>query len=176
MPDVDDDNDDFDDEDDPLIEQFHRQVAEYESREPGSLFHLLPKSGVSLPASDELDDDQLSVKLWEVIHALAVYRVFLHNTDHLSDRELYAFLWEDQLREPMVLMPENSAYSCHIDVLGSGSEEDMNLWLKYYADEMERHQWLEQWPDDPLPEPEKPLYDRDHRLPHSEIRDGDEIM
>lgn len=167
---------DDDDEDDSVVEQFHRYVAEYEAREPGSLFDLLPSSGVSLPAPDELDDGQLSAKLWEVIHALAVYRVFLHNTDHLSDRELYTYLWEDQLREPMVLMPENPAYSCHIDILGSGSEEDMTLWLKYYANEVERQRWLEEWPKDPLPEPEKPLYDRDRRLPHSEMRDGDEVM
>ena len=177
MPDIEDDDADVDlDKDDPLLEQFHRHIAEYEAREPGSLFELLPGSGVSLPAPDELDDAQLSAKLWDVIHALAVYRVFLHHTDHLSDRELYTYLWEDQLREPMVLMPENSNYSCHIDVIGSGSEEHMNLWLKYYADEVERQRWLEEWPEDPLPEPEKPLYDRDRRLPHSEMRDGDEVM
>lgn len=134
------------------------------------------RSLASLFPPDELDDTQLSAKLWDVIHALAVHRVFLHNTDHLSDRELYAYLWEDELREPMVLMPENSAYSCHIDILGSGSEEHMTLWLKYYANEVERQRWLEEWPQDPLPEPAKPLYDRDRRLPTSEVRDSDEIM
>ena len=175
MTDID-DEDDFLDDEDPLLEEFHKHVAEYESREAGLLFDLLPKSGVSLPAPDELDNTQLSDKLWDVIHALAVYRVFLHNTDHLSDRELYTYLWEDQLREPMVLMPENSAYSCHIDTLGSGSEEHMTLWLKYYANEVERQRWLEDWPQDPLPEPAKPLYDRDRRLPASEVRDSDEIM
>lgn len=178
MADVDDEVD-FLDEDDPILEEFHKHVAEYESREAGSLFDLLPKSGVSLPAPDEMEEAQLFAKLWDVIHALAVYRVFLHNTDHLSDRELYTYLWEDQLREPMVLLPENSSYSCHIDVIGSGSEEHTNLWLKYYADKVERQRWLEEWPEwpqDPLPEPEKPLYDRDRRLPRSEVRDGDEIM
>jgi hypothetical protein len=168
--------DEFDDEEDPPLEQFHRSVAEYESRELGSLFDLLPKSGVSLPEPDELDDGQLTAKLWKVIYALAVYRVFLHQTDHLSDRELYTFLWKDQLQVPMVLMPENSDFSCHIDVLGSGSEEDTDLWLKYYADEVERQRWLEEWPQDPLPEPTKPLYSRAGRLPHSDTRDGNEIM
>lgn len=170
------DDDDVDDEDDPLLKQFHKYVSEFESREDSLLFDLMPKAGVSLPAPGELDEAQLSTKLWEVIHSLAVYRVFLHNTDHLSDRDLYTYLWEDQLREPMTLMPENSDFSCHIDVLGSGREEDMKLRLKYYADDLERQQWLEDWPQDPLPESEKPPYDRDRRLPRSEMRDGDEIM
>lgn len=62
------------------------------------------------------------------------------------------------------------------------SDRTCGLWKaeaergKYYADEVERHRWLEEWPEDPLPEPEKPLYDRDRRLPHSEMRDGDEVM
>jgi hypothetical protein len=159
-----------DPEDDDLHDQFLKYVAAYEEREPSALFDLLPQSGISLPTPDELIDEEIGRKLWEVIYGLAQFGTFLHNTDHLSDRELYSYLWSDALREPAVLMPENPAYSCHLDPIGSGSEEDMHLYLKYYASNRERRQWLKDWPTDPMPDREKPPYDRDRRLPRAEGR------
>jgi|SRR6185369_4822197 len=160
--------DDSDDQQDPL---WDTDLDAFDAAEPITLFVALPESGVALPSPDELDDAQLTEKLWQVINALSLFGTFLHSTDHLSDRELYALLWSDLLREPAVLLPENPSYSYHIDIIGSGSEEDNNLRLKYYADEMERQQWLEEWPEDGLPEHEDPPYDRDRRLPQSEFRD-----
>ena len=156
--------------DDDLHDQFLKYVAAYEERETSSLFDLLPQSGVSLPAPEELGDEEIGRKLWEVIHGLSLCGVFLHNTDHLSDRELYTYLWSDALREPAVLMPENPAYSCHLDPLGSGSQEDTHLYMKYYASQRERRQWLKDWPKDQLPDRAKPPYDRDRRLPRAEER------
>src|SRR4051812_40527371 len=78
-------------EDDPedLKEAFLDRMAAYESREPKPLLDALAESGVILPAPEELDDTQVSAKLWELIHGLALFGTFLHCTDHLSDRELY---------------------------------------------------------------------------------------
>lgn len=157
-------------EDDDLHDQFLKYVAAYEEREPSSLFDLLPPSGISLPPPEELMDEEIGRKLWEVIHGLAQFGTFLHNTDHLSDRELYTYLWSDALREPAVLMPENPSYACHIDLVGSGSEEDIHLYLKYYASNRDRRGWLKDWPTDPIPAREKPPYDRDRRLPRAEGR------
>jgi hypothetical protein len=160
--------DDSDDQHDPL---WDTDLDAFDAAEPITLFVALPESGVDLPAPETLNDAQITEKLWQVIHALTLFGTFLHNTNHLSDRELYALLWSDLLREPAVLLPENPSYSYHIDIIGSGSEEDNNLRLKYYADEMERQQWLEEWPEDGLPEREDLPYDRDRRLPQSEFRD-----
>lgn len=158
--------------DDPedLHDLFLKNVAAYEEREPSTLFDLLPQSGISLPSPGELDDEEIGRKLWDVIHGLAQFGTFLHNTDHLSDRDLYIYLWSDALREPAVLMPENPDYAYHIDLVGSGSEEHVHLYMKYYASEKERRQWLKDWPDDPMPDREKPPYDRDRRLPRAEGR------
>ena len=74
---------------------------------------------------------QLKDTLWEVIHALAGLGTYLHSTDHLSDRELYTHLWSESLREPTVIMPENPDFAYHIDLVGSGSDEDTFLYLKH---------------------------------------------
>ena len=137
-----------------------------------SLFDALREAGVSLPPPDELDDSQVTAKLWEVIHALALQRNFLHNTNHLSDRQLYAELWNDVLREPFVAeeLPEDASDGFYvIDLIGSGSEEHIFLHLKHYADEEYRRIWLEDWPEDPMPDHEDPPFDRDRVLPQPEL-------
>lgn len=158
------------DEEKDVEEVFQDYVDAYESVEARPLSDVLPESGVRLPRPEELDDAQLKEKLWELINALAVHGTFLHNTNHLSDRELYIELWTEILPEPTVLMPGNLSYGYHIDMIGSGSEEHTHLHMKYYASEKERREWLEEWPNDRLPEPEVPPYDRDRFLPQREFR------
>ncbi|HEV7504014.1 MAG TPA: hypothetical protein VGS07_03815 [Thermoanaerobaculia bacterium] len=161
---------------DDLEMDFLDYVAAFESEVPKDLSVVLPKSGVALPPPDELSDSELSAKLWEVINMLSLLGTFLHNTNHLSDRELYTDLWTEILREPMVLMPGNAAFACHIDMVGSGSEEHNNLYMKYYADEKTRRRWQKDWPDDVLPDPEKTPYDRDRLLPQAESRRDGPVM
>ncbi len=146
-------------------EAFWEQLVNYEEAPSTTYFHQLESSGVLLPPPDSLSDPELTAKLWEVIHKLALLRVFLEETDHLSDRELYTHLWTDTLREETKALPlaENSA--CHVQMLGSGSEEDTRLYLKYYADDAWRQRWHEDFPDDSIPEHEDPPYDRDRLLP-----------
>ncbi len=80
---------------------------------------------------------------------MASLGAYLLHTNHLSDRELYEYLYHDGLREEAVLFPENPSYAYMIDLTGSGSEEDNQIYLKYYADEEHRRQWAHDWPDDP---------------------------
>jgi hypothetical protein len=164
--------DDPDDPEDELLDS----LAAFDEAEPGGLFNALSEAGVFLPPPKELDDAQLTSKLWEVINALAALGVFLHSTNHLSDRELYVELWEEHLREPAIIMPGRKDYAYHIDLLGSGSEEDMYLIHKYYADEDERRKWLEEWPNDVMPEHEDPPFDRDRLLPQAEDRTDEPVM
>ena len=115
-----------------------------------------------------MTDDELHKKLWEVIRKLAELRVFLYHTDHLNDRELYTALWNSLLREETTIMPLDPDSACHLDIIGSGSEEDIKIGLKFYDDEEERAHWRKSFPEDHTPDHEEPPYDRDRHLPQRE--------
>lgn len=146
-------------------EAFWKHVVDYEEAPWTTHFHQLENAGVSLPQPDSLTDQELAIKLWEVIHKLALLGVFIEQTDHLSDRELYTHLWTDSLREETKALPPDANSAWHIQMLGSGSEEDNQLYLKYYADDAWRQDWHESFPNDPIPAHEDPPYDRDRLLP-----------
>jgi hypothetical protein len=148
-----------------LAEQFWQQVVDYERAPRTCYFHQLEEAGVDLPPPHQLDDRHLKAKLAELIDRLARMRVFVSQTDHLSDRALYTRLWQDSLREEVPVLPEDEDSSWHIDLLSGGSAEDNYLYLKYYADEEWRRQWADNFPDDEIPAHEDPPYDRDRHLP-----------
>lgn len=148
-----------------IEEDFLRSVLEYETAPWTTHYRQLEEAGIELPAPETLDDENLKAKLWEVIDALAGIRVFLKNTNHLGDRELYAELWSEVLREETKAMTFDQYSTWHIDLIGSGSEEDIHLWMRYYADEASRSSWMKDWPDYEMPEREEPPYDRDRYLP-----------
>jgi len=146
-------------------EAFWKYVADFEEAPWTTHLQQLEEEGVSLPPPDSLKDGELTAKLWEVIQKLASFGVFIEETDHLSDRELYTRLWTDCLREETKAFPLLAGSACHIQMLGSGSEEDNRLYLKYYADDDWRQRWQESFPSDLLPRHEDPPYDRDRLLP-----------
>lgn len=146
-------------------EGFWKHVVDYEEAPWTTNFQQLENAGVSLPSPDSLKDDELTAKLWEVIQKLALLHVFIEQTDHLSDRELYTHLWTDSLREETKAVGLAPNAGCHIQPLGGCSEEDNLLYLKYYADDDYRRHWQKDWPSDPIPEHEDPPYDRDRLLP-----------
>jgi len=152
-----------------LEEQFLMQVLEYETTEPDTLLKWMENAGYDVPAPESLDDAALNAKLWEVINQMASLGAFLLHTNHLSDRQLYEYLYHDGLREEATLFPENPSYAYIIDLTGSGSDEDVQVDLKYYADERYRAQWARDWPDDRIPEHEDPPFDRDEKLPKSTL-------
>lgn len=150
-----------------LAESFWGNVLAYESAEETCRFIQLVEKGVELPEPNSLDDAAVTAKLWEVIHALAGMDVFLSRTDHWNDRELYEQLWHDALREIVVDLPPGSGWTHHIDFLSTGSNEDNQLYLKYYADEEWRETWRRDFPDDAIPDHVDPPYDRDSKLPRA---------
>ncbi len=81
-------------------------------------------------------------------------------TEHLTDRQLYTVLYRDILPacEKQVNLPGNFLCWRCLD------ESDEDTWLRYYATELDRLQWLEH-NEGPLPPPEDVPYPR--KLPRS---------
>ncbi|MDX1584907.1 MAG: hypothetical protein R3338_15020 [Thermoanaerobaculia bacterium] len=127
------------------------------------------KGGISLPPADLMTDTQIAKKIDELVAALAGLRICLMSTDHLSDRELYQALCDDILREPMEICPGSENGAITIDIIGGCSNEDIETYLTYYADEETREIWTKDFPDDPLPEKKPRPYDRDRFFPTMEM-------
>jgi len=150
-------------------EEFLRHVLERETTAAVTLYDQLKRSGTELLPPDQLDDTTLTGDLSKLIQRLATLGVYLIHTNHLSDRELYEYLYHEGLREEASLFPENPTYAYIIDLTGSGSDEDILIYLKHYADEQSRNDWAHDWPDPPLPPHEDPPFDRDSSLPQSPV-------
>ena len=148
-----------------VAEQFWSNVRDFESADSTCNFKQLEERGIALPAPNTLDDAALTKKLWEVIHELARMSVYLSNTDHWTDRELYEHMWHDTLREVTMDLPPNAGWVNHLDFLSSGSEEDTQMYMKYYADDEYRASWMRDFPDYVMPPHVDPPYDRDSKLP-----------
>jgi hypothetical protein len=152
-----------------IAEQFWQNVVNFEKafQEDDSkhIDHLRAR-GVRVPDPKDLSDADLSAKLNEIIHMLADLDTYLYHTDHMSDRELYVHLWSDTLNE--FTYP---GMTCILDLVGSGSDEDNQIYLRYYADDEYRDRHHKHWPNDVIPPREKPKYDRDRHLPKETLRE-----
>jgi hypothetical protein len=126
----------------------------------------LAQRGIVLEPPEKLDAPALSTKLKELLQVLATMSFFITDTNHLSDRELYSWLFTDALREEVPDI-ERLGGAWHTSPIGGGDEEDTRIFLKYYATEEERRRWHEDFPDDAQPARELPPYDRDKHLPRA---------
>jgi hypothetical protein len=91
-----------------------------------------------LPSHLELDNEQLSIQLHQVIGRLYEKNILLEYTSHLSDRQLYCMIARDILpaQEKKVQLNDTFLRWQCIDIV-----EDEESWLRYYANDMERDMW-----------------------------------
>jgi len=155
------------------VERTLRYLVTIEEEPSSSYSRQLISDGIELPPPDSLTANEVDQALRNVIIGLARRHAFLHSTDHLSNRELYRYLWEKTLNEPAHELDETLGdSSCHIDLLGDGSEESELLFLQYYADDLERALWSEDFPDETIPPRLDRPSDRDRHLILSEPEEG----
>ena len=157
-----------------MEEQFLKHILAFESTNQLSLLQWLENAGLEVPSPEQLTDAQLRDKLWEIIDRMASLGAYLHSTNHLSDRELYRYLITDALREETVLPEAGGGGGWHISPIGGCSEEDNEIYLRYYADDESRKGWRGD-SDEPLPPKEKLPYDRDRLLPGQDFSGDDEL-
>lgn len=148
---------------DPIAE-IERLDRFFDGEEEGERpLEVLRAKGLVIPDEVSLDDDALHKKLWELIEAMAAIGMYLDSTDHMSDRELYQYLVTDALVEETILSDDpRSAW--HLSPIGGGSEEDNEIYLRYYADDDIRSDWTKRF-GEPIPAKEPPPFDRDRLLP-----------
>ncbi len=159
------------DEEEWEMEEHFKRLKAWERGFGTTAGKQLLEDGISLPPADQLSDKELTEKLWQVIHGLAGKNTYLHSTNHLDDRELYTWLWQDALNEEIMSAAGLSDSGAHLDVVGSGDEAAKNISLIYYDRAADRADWHASWPDDPIPAHIDPQHDRDGRLPQSDAED-----
>lgn len=78
---------------------------------------LLEYGIVPVPPQELTLNKELHDELWTIIEALSKSGIFLLNTDHLDDSNLYARLYYRILDEPCKMMPASVECAEYIDVL-----------------------------------------------------------
>jgi hypothetical protein len=148
-----------------LEEAFLEQALAFERAELDTDLNRLARRGVVMVPPAELDDAAITRKLWEIIRELARIGGFLYHTDHLSDRELYDWLWCSGLREDTPDRASMPDAAWHTSPVGAGKDEDSAIYLKYYATDEERDQWHRNHPEEAIPKHAALPFDRDRHLP-----------
>ena len=151
------------------LEEHFKRLDAWEKGYETTASKQLIDSGISLPPPDSFPDEAaLHEKLWEVIHGLRSRNTYLYSTDHLSDLELYTYLWKDGLNEGIMDLTGLSNCGMHLDILGSGDDESTHISLTYYDSAEYRAEWLAKFPDEKIPAHIDKPYDRDRLLPQRE--------
>ena len=142
--------------DEHTTESFLESVLVFERSPMTTLRQQLAASGYNAPVNEPSS-------LWTLLHQLAFIGVFVENTDHLDDRELYHWLAR-QIDEP-TRFPEASGFAMHLDIIGGGTAENNEIYLKYYASDDDRKVWRSEFPGKALPARAPAPHDRDRYLP-----------
>jgi len=145
-------SDDFDDD---MRESFLRHVLALEEEPTTTIREQLAARGQEVPGD-----------LWSLIAGLAELNIVIAHTDHLDDQTLFERLL-GYLDEGGLGADDPNTVT-YVDIIGSGSEEDTTLFLRYYATDEDRELWKRELPDEDIPPREGLPFDRDRLLPTGE--------
>ncbi|MGA7615778.1 MAG: hypothetical protein WBX15_11435 [Thermoanaerobaculia bacterium] len=77
--------------------------------------NAVKRSGLKVVATNRIKDEALQETLTELLQRLAMLGMYVQNTNHLTDRELYVRLVDDVLRRKAILVAY-PGYGCIIDM------------------------------------------------------------
>ena len=150
----------------PAIEEaFLEQVRDIEHDGWQRPMDELAARGTAPLPPDELTDEALPPRLWELLHNLACRGFYVLHTDHLSDRALYEILWKKGLREEAILPGRSRTGGYFYDTIGSYGPDELEISERYYESEKDRARHLAEFPNSTPPPRERPPFSRDWRLP-----------
>lgn len=146
---------------------FLRSVIQFETNKGPTIAQSLIEHGIPLPDPSSLSEDAVTEKLWEVINGLAQLGHYLSKTDHLSDLDLYQYLWSELLNEKnCVLGEEFGTIGEYHEVIDTLSID----FYRYYGDELDMLSFYDIHPDSEPPEHEELPFDRDKDLPQPSVK------
>lgn len=157
-------NDDVDD-----LESWMSGLSAIESDQRMPLYDILQLDRKFTPTPLERirHPADLHENLWLLIYALASLRVFIEETDHLSEQELYHVLLHRLLSLENPRLPASSSWNTRFSVceLCDAQQPIPIHYLRFYADEEMREEIARQYPGTALPKKESLPFDRDAYLP-----------
>jgi hypothetical protein len=103
-----------------------------------------------VPPDDPAD---VTAELEALVDHLADIGCLIEDADHLTDREVYDWLMKEHLDAHIGVTPNGWI---HMSPIGGWSNEDIETYLTYYADDDIRADWRTNEDDPPLP-PKKEL-------------------
>jgi len=149
-----------DEEESNVIAELERMDRFFDGEEAGDIpLEFLRQRGLDIPALPPDDEAELRAKLQELFEEMFEIGIVVDSIDHLSDRDLYRYLVDDVLLVEMMLSTSVGGH-WNVSPIGGGSDEDNDIYLRYYADDEDREQWRRDF-GDPLPPKEEPPYGRD---------------
>ena len=144
-----------------VARDFADYVRRFELSEPTRMWDELEKRGWAPLASRDLSDEQLPVVLRRMVTDLSTLHYYIADTEHLDDRALFEEIVSALRDDDVVFWPDDPDSRTTLSLTGSGSEEDIQTWLRYSATPEDRALWAADFPDDPMPDAEPPPYPRD---------------
>jgi hypothetical protein len=127
------------DENDPLYE-----AKMYDDFIDGKIqmtpYRELERREMAPPPIEGLSDEDVTRELTNLIWGLADLSIYIDSVGHLSDRELYAMLL-DFCDEPNMFFPGSKNTRTWWSPIGSGTEVDLQAYLRHYATEETRQQF-----------------------------------
>lgn len=121
-------------------------------------YYELEKRGCAPVPIEGMSDSDVTRELTNLVWNLADLSIYIDSTDHLADRELYTMLL-DFCDEPNMFFPGNKNACCGWSALEATGDPDNDLYLRYYACDAMRAQWVRDFKVN-LPPKELPPYPR----------------